>query len=210
MFLWFLAVRDLEFLVDRRVNISLAVGMKSLLTILVSISVLCSSLSAVEYGRLTTTFSDPESDSIELAEGDVFEVIYYNVAGLGVKLIIDETTGAFINYDYEDFDIGAQDYGFKNIQSERIIVGPGRLFIVHPATNVYRNYYLSYKLTRRFETNPNSSTILSIPPDLVGSGNLRLVVEGSEDLVSWGILNTLQLSETSQAFFRTTIKTINE
>mgnify|MGYP001189274867 CR=1 FL=1 len=184
--------------------------MKSLLTILVSISVLCSSLSAVEYGRLTTTFSDPESDSIELAEGDVFEVIYYNVAGLGVKLIIDETTGAFINYDYEDFDIGAQDYGFKNIQSERIIVGPGRLFIVHPATNVYRNYYLSYKLTRRFETNPNSSTILSIPPDLVGSGNLRLVVEGSEDLVSWGILNTLQLSETSQAFFRTTIKTINE
>ena len=210
MFLQSLAVTDIEFLVDRRVNISLALKMKHLLTILVSISVLCFSLSAVEYGRLTTTFSDPESDSIELAEGDVFEVIYYNLSGVGLKLIIDETTGAFFSYDYEDLSLELTNRHGANILSERIIVGPGRLFIVHPATNVYRNYYLSYKLTRRSETNPNSSTILSIPPDLVGSGNLRLVVEGSEDLVSWGILHTLQLSETSQAFFRTTIKTISQ
>jgi len=174
----------------------------------VLVSVLCTSLPAVEYGRLTTTSSQLESDSIELAEGDVFEVIYST--GATLNHIIDETTGASFTYDYYDLDIGAQDYGFKNIQSERIIVGPGRIFLVHPTVNVSYNSYCSYKLTRRSEIDTKSVAILSIPSESVSSGNLSLVVEGSDDLGSWDMLHTSQLSGASQAFFRTTIKTIGE
>ncbi len=175
----------------------------------VLVSVLCTSLSAVEYGRLTTTSSQLESDSIELAEGDVFEVINFYSAGI-LKHIIDETTGAFFTYDYQDLSLDLVNTPGANIQSERVIVGPGRIFFVHPTSNVGLNYNCSYKLTRKSEIDTKSVAILSIPSESVSSGNLSLVVEGSEDLESWDLLHTSQLSGASQAFFRTTIKTIGE
>ena len=182
--------------------------MKYILSFFLTLSVLCTSLSSFEYGRLTTTSSQLESDSIELAEGDVFEVIH--ITGPTLNHIIDETTGAFFTYDFDDLDISAQDYGFRNIQSERIIVGPGRIFLVHSTVNVFRNYYCSYKLTRRSEIDTKGVAILSIPSESVSSGNLSLVVEGSDNLESWDVLHTSQLSGSTQAFFRTTIKTIAE
>ncbi len=182
--------------------------MKYFLSLSVSVSVLCISLSAVEYGRLTTTPSQLESESVDLAEGDIFEVIHYS--GGGLNHIIDETTGASFTYDYHDLDLSAQDYGFRNINSERIIVGPGRIFLVHPAVNVGFNYYCSYKLTRKSEIDTKSVAILSIPSESVSSGNLSLVLEGSDDLESWDLIHTSQLSGSTQAFFRTAIKTIAE
>jgi len=185
-------------------------NMKSLLTILLSISVLCSSLSAVEYGRLTTRYSDPESDSIELAEGDVLEVIYFYGPAI-LNHIIDETTGASFSYDHEDLHFDLTNSPGANIQSERIIVGPGRIFLVYyGTTNARTIYYCGYKLTRRSEIDNKSVTILSIPSESVSSGNSSLVVEGSDDLGSWDVLHTSHLSGSTQAFFRTTIKTIVE
>lgn len=181
--------------------------MKYLSLLLLSLSVLCTSLYAVEYGRLTTTSSQLESDSIELNEGDVFEVISFYSGSMTLNHIIDETTGASFTYDFYDLSLDVVNRMGANIQSERVIVGPGRLFLVQYGSG---NASCSYKLTRRSEIDTNSTAILSIASDSVSSGNLSLLVEGSDDLVSWNVLHTSQLSGASQAFFRTTIKRISE
>lgn len=184
--------------------------MRYLFTILLSVSVLCNSLSAVEYGRLTTTGSETVSDSVVLNEGDVFEIIHWGGSSGVLNHIIDETTGAFFSYNYEDLSLDLVNIPGANIQSERIIVGPGRIFLVHPLVNDNGNYYCGYKLTRRSEIDNKSTTILSIPSESVSSGSMSLIVEGSSDLGSWDVLYTSQLSGSTQAFFRTTIKTIVE
>jgi hypothetical protein len=145
-----------------------------------------------------------------LAEGDVFEVIHFYNGSVRLNHIIDETTGASFSYDFYDLSLDVTNLIGHNIQSERIIVGPGRIFLVHSSVNVNSNGYCSYKLTRKSEIDTKSVAILSIQSESVSSDNLSLVVEGSDDLVSWDVLHTSQLSGSTKAFFRTSIKTTVE
>ena len=183
--------------------------MKNLILIF---SVLLSiSLSAVEYGVLSSSGTDYPQHLV-LNEGDICEILSatrndsnYNSIQFFRADSINIAEG--INPDqidgYMDKGIilsGALDYC-------KYIAGP-------IAFKIYRNtssgnyngshFLLFYKLTRASELEYKNINIVSLPSSAVGQGTHEIVVEASDDLQSWTPVHSSSIGG-DKAFFRTRV-----
>ena len=152
--------------------------MKYLLPILLSLSVLCTSLAAVEYGVLSTqTSTFPYK--ITLNENDIFEII---------GVFQGRTSSDFIAYT-----LGTDvDEHWGEIESNRIftvpatallnntICGPMEIKLQNSGTN--DAYTITYKLTRASEEVLTSNTV-TLPA--VNGLDWAVTLEQSTDLANW-------------------------
>jgi hypothetical protein len=189
--------------------------MKILLSILLSVSVLCTSLTAVEYGKFGWYGGNPNQIStgstslgishVVLNEGDVLEIVskdpvsyderysslyFTSVASPGQ---IDITSANSISWD----SVGGK------------FVGPMTLWAKYNSGGSAgsarsEDLSISYKLTRASEVEYKQANIVSLAADTVGAGTHEIVVEASDDLQTWTPVHSSSIGG-NKAFFRTRV-----
>jgi len=196
--------------------------MKYILSFFLTLSVLCTSLSAVEYGRLIVEESGL-SEGITLEDGDALTVLAYHYTGSGGTFADNYSNGPSLRLYYgnnssdEDkmfsFDVRniSGVIGYVNGNSggggafasgtteSRTFVGPCTIRIHHSQTA-----YLAYKLTRASEVEYKNVNIVALPTSTVGAGTHEIVVEASDDLQTWTPVHSSSIGG-SKAFFRTRV-----
>ena len=185
--------------------------MKYFLSLLVTVSALCTSLSAVEYGTLVSenvALYEIVSEKIILNDGDKLEII--NVLGdsayfrLFLKDVRLPTSVVFSENNELSNAVILRSYNSDTDYND-IFVGPAEVFIVQmarvPNTNSYR---VSYKLTRASEVEYKNANIVSLPTSAVGQGTHEIVVEASDDLQSWTPVHSSSIGG-NKTFFRTRV-----
>ena len=163
--------------------------MKYILSFFLTLSVLCTSLSAVEYGYLKP------SDSLVLEDGDILTVlsVYFHGTTYDQK-IIDVTLDDGSSYEFGTLQIGTPlTQGGAN--ESRIFAGPCSI----SATSMF-----CYKLTRASEVEYKNVNIVALPSSTVGAGTHQIVVEASDDLQTWTPVHSSSIGG-SKAFFRTRV-----
>ena len=168
--------------------------MKNLLLIF---SVLLStSLSAVEYGYLS---SSNANSSITLNSGDLLEFLggesVYNIAN---AITVTLPNGVYFDVEAENLglDYHSGGIGFLDTESTKAYVGPCTI-----STNLK---YLAYRLTRVSEY--QNSNVFSVLGDSNSTHNI--VVETSTDLENWTPVHSSGLTGSSeQIYVRTRIST---
>ena len=188
--------------------------MKNLLLIF---SVLLStSLSAVEYGGLSTNGINGYPSYVTLEQGDVLEVLSCSSNRLEYNQFVLFTKDS-------DLDTGGNAYqidGYlKGIATSQII-GQFDTFVGPLKLKIYRNpsvgnsngsdFLAFYRITRASEylnSNPSSftniipSSAVVIPSD--SSGPVQIILESSEDMVNWNSANPGTYgASTNERFFR--------
>ena len=175
--------------------------MKYILSFFLTLSVLCTSLSAVEYGFISNRETSPNPNYLVLEAGDVMEYSSHSSASEILYIFkndisLDELSSYSTNSAYLDgFIIGTHSlYGFN----EAFISGPAvvALFSVRP--------FVSYKLTRASEVEYKNVNIVALPSATVGAGTHEIVVEASDDLQTWTPVHSSSIGG-SKAFFRTRV-----
>ena len=135
----------------------------------VLVSVLCTSLPAVEYGVLELG----QTESITLVAGDVLEPVGHTEPNSSNKTVFAFTTPS------------GESRRFRS-DHKPIIVGPSTVSLLEISENAISSYqpseYLFYKLTRASEVEYKQANIVSLPSDTVGAGTHEIVVEASDDL----------------------------
>lgn len=191
--------------------------MKYFLSLIVSFSILCTSLSAVEYGTLVAQQSDDQfqilSDKVILNDGDLFEILHVNYTigdPDGYKLLLKDTRlpsailGA-VEYN-NDFTNSVLIAPSNTVLAEtQPIVGPAEIFIAQFGVPLAdRTLRVSYKLTRASESEYKNVNIISLPSSTVGAGTHEIVVEASDDLQTWTPVHSSSIGG-NKAFFRTRV-----
>lgn len=180
--------------------------MKKILSTLLSLSVLCTSLTAVEYGVLFEKDGPLAPDSISLSKGDVFEILSFG-PDLGSNSIILKV------YHGEDPSIKLYSASYSTIRndlinyggsSSTVFVGPATVTLEKNTSVGTQIHNLTYKLTRASEVEYKQANIVSLPADTVGAGTHEIVVEASDDLQSWTPVHSSSIGG-NKAFFRTRV-----
>ena len=173
--------------------------MKYVLSFFLSLSVLCSSLTAVEYGYLS---SETGSISVTLNDGDYIDFLGGEHVDVDDAIIITLPNGA--NIPISSLNLGLVLYynvGAVGTDSSKIFVGP--------CTITTTIKYLAYKLTRASEVEYKNVNIVSLPSSTVGAGTHEIVVEASDDLQTWTPVHSSSIVG-SKAFFRTRVVEASE
>ena len=186
--------------------------MKYILSFLLTLSVLCSSLRAVEYGVLHVNpvyGALPSSEyKVTLAEGDYFEILSnYSGFGGGAKLILKNES--FPLRDFYGIEGNLVILSADSSLAPKInnIVGPCEIFInlisssQNPAVDAA---FINYKLTRASEIEYKNINIIALPASTVGQGTHEIVVEASDDLQTWTPVHSSSIGG-NKAFFRTRV-----
>ena len=185
--------------------------MKFILSLFLTFSVLCTSLSGVEYGTLHYNpiyGALPSSEyKVTLAEGDYFEVLswYSNLISGRVQIILkNENFPYSSNWGIEGNLLAITDpsYGTPIINS---IIGPCEIFInLITGDDTNKTAFINFKLTRASEVEYKNVNIISLPSSTVGQGTHEIVVEASDDLQTWTPVHSSSIGG-SKAFFRTRV-----
>ena len=164
--------------------------MKYILSFFLALPVLCTSLSAVEYGYLKP------SDSLVLEDGDILTVLsvaFYDSAY--DQKIIDVTLDDGSSYEFGTMQMGSPMIAGGVSNESRIFAGPCSISAVK---------LFFYKLTRASEVEYKNVNIISLPASAVGQGTHEIVVEASDDLQTWTPVHSSSIGG-SKAFFRTRV-----
>ena len=179
--------------------------MKYFLSLIVSFSILCTSLTAVEYGRLIANYSD----SVTIGEGDVFTALEWmdrhyfdsiamsgNPSSLSILKLSNMGDGETHNLRTTHYrETGA-------INAPLVVVGPATIEL----TSID---WMMYKITRASEVEYKQANIVSLSADTVGAGTHEIVVEASDDLQSWTPVHSSSIGG-NKAFFRTRVTEIGD
>lgn len=175
--------------------------MKYILSFFLTFSVLCTSLSAVEYGFISNRETSPNPNYLVLEAGDVMEYSSYSSASETLYIFkndisLDELSSNSTNWEYvNNFIIGNHGlYGFD----EAFISGPAVVALLSTRPLV------SYKLTRASEVEYKNVNIVALPTATVGAGTHEIVVEASDDLQTWTPVHSSSIGG-NKAFFRTRV-----
>jgi len=164
--------------------------MKYILSFFLTLSVLCTSLSAVEYGYLKP------SDNLVLEDGDILTVLsvaFYDTTY--DQKIMDVTLDDGSSYEFGTMQIGSPMTPAGGANESRIFAGPCSISAV-------RMFF--YKLTRASEIEYKNINIIALPASTVGQGTHEIVVEASDDLQTWTPVHSSSIGG-SKAFFRTRV-----
>jgi len=151
--------------------------MKSPLPILLSFTVLCTSLNAVEYGFISNADASPNPNYLVLEKGDIVEVfanthssstIYIFSSMVDINDLTSTAWGDSSQFKLAEWNL----YGYE----EKTFVDP----IVIAVKNT--SAILSYKLTRASEEVLTSNTV-TLPA--VNGLNWAVTLEQSTDLANW-------------------------
>ena len=186
--------------------------MKYILSFFLTFSVLCTSLSGVEYGTLHYNpiyGALPSSEyKVTLAEGDYFEILswYSNLIEGRVQIILkNEDFPYSSNWGIEGNLLVITDvnYGTPRLNS---IIGPCEIFINVITGDDYTNKtaFINFRLTRASEVEYKNVNIVALPTATVGAGTHEIVVEASDDLQTWTPVHSSSIGG-SKAFFRTRV-----
>ena len=170
--------------------------MKYILSLFLTLSVLCTSLSAVEYGYLTVLNNGSD---VSLNAGDLIEFLGAPFMGANSQTAITVTLPNGYSFDVSTSIMGLSFHssaGWASIENAKSFVGP---------CNITSNVpYLAYKLTRASEVEYKNVNIISLPTATVGAGTHEIVVEASDDLQTWTPVHSSPIGG-SKAFFRTRV-----
>ena len=175
-------------------------AMKYLSLLLLPLSVLCTSLTAVEYGYLST---ETESNSVTLNDGDYIDFLGGQSIEVNDAIIITLPNGTSIPINNENLglDYHSGGIGFLGTDSSKTFVGPCVI-----TTSLK---YLAYKLTRASEVEYKNINIVALPSANAGAGTHEIVVEASDDLQTWTPVHSSSIGG-NKAFFRTRVVTNGE
>ena len=160
--------------------------MKYILSFFLTLSVLCTSLSAVEYGYLL------HGQTVEVGQGDLFEAI--TVSPMDFQKSLYATNGGTTLLSVS-FSVFVQ-YGLKPL-----VVGPATVVMQSSSGS---DGAVCYKLTRASEVEYKNVNIVALPTSTVGAGTHEIVVEASDDLQTWTPVHSSSIGG-SKAFFRTRV-----
>ena len=190
--------------------------MKYILSFFLTLSVLCTSLSAVEYGKFGWYGGNPNQilngstslgiSHVVLNEGDVLEIVskdpVADVERYSSLLFTSVASPGQIDIESANSIVWASVSGK--------LVGPMTLWVTYsvhngsPSATRSSDLSISYKLTRASEVEYKNVNIISLPTSAVGSGTHEIVVEASDDLQTWTPVHSSSIGG-SKAFFRTRV-----
>lgn len=155
---------------------------------------------ADEYGyflRDSTVATEFPQDAVSLRAGDRLHVLSSD--NLSWVLNVTFPSGQVVGFNsaYLGF---ANSVGSNGYISERaIIVGPCE---VKPAL-AGSEYYIAYRIVRASDNSISPSNVISLPADV--DGDMQLVFESSDDLLTWNQVYSFTHNSTNQTskFFRT-------
>ena len=174
-----------------RFGISIMVRLIIILLLTVSFS-----LSAVEYGYLTT--SDGVDSTMTLNDGELFEIIeitgtqYLNSysANYNLRGLVPGTDTTLLNSAFD----------FNGPPSISLFYGPLELSLEAPGTT---NITVLYKLTRATEPVQNITPLNTVVIPTDANGNVQIILESSTDLVNWTAASPGEYNAATQnRFFR--------
>ena len=160
--------------------------MKYILSFFLTLSVLCTSLSAVEYGYLLN------GQTVEVGQGDLFEVMTVSPNDYQKSLRATNQGTTLLDISFGEFVY----YGLKYL-----VVGPATVGIFSDSGS---DGAVCYKLTRASEVEYKNINIVALPTATVGAGTHEIVVEASDDLQTWTPVHSSSIGG-SKAFFRTRV-----
>jgi hypothetical protein len=161
--------------------------MKYILSFFLTLSVLCTSLSAVEYGYLLI------GQTVEVGQGDLFEVMTVSPND-GQKSISATNQGTnLLNISFSNI------YYYGGLKP--IVIGPATVSIYSSSGP---DGAVAYKLTRASEVKYKNVNIVALPASTVGQGTHEIVVEASDDLQTWTPVHSSSIGG-NKAFFRTRV-----
>ena len=174
--------------------------MKYIISFFLTLSVLCTSLSAVEYGFISNHSNSSNPNYLVLEEGDLLELF------LSTRNSSRETLCIFSSQvditEVINWDANINDYilleCYISDYAERKFCGP--LVVVVRSPNLLANY----KLTRASEVEYKNVNIVALPSSTVGQGTHEIVVEASDDLQTWTPVHSSSIGG-NKAFFRTRV-----
>lgn len=175
--------------------------MKRILSFFLTLSVLCTSLSAVEYGFL---WSYEEEASLTLNAGDKLEILMYDGHYLN-------STVSYWNYlrayNLEDKLLTSLRLATTQLSGGPIYYGPLKV-VLESGSSISTNESVfttvQYRLTRASEVEYKNINIVALPSSTVGQGTHEIVVEASDDLQTWTPVHSSSIGG-SKAFFRTRV-----
>jgi hypothetical protein len=192
--------------------------MKILFSILLLVSFLYTSLTAVEYGKFGWYGGNPNQIStgstslgishVVLNEGDVLEIVskdpvsdderysslyFTSVASPGQ---IDIASANSISWD----SVGGKFVGPMTLWAKYNSGGSAG----SAGSARSEDLSISYKLTRASEVEYKQANIVSLAADTVGAGTHEIVVEASDDLQTWTPVHSSSIGG-NKAFFRTRV-----
>ena len=189
--------------------------MKYILSFFLTLSVLCTSLSAVEYGKFGWYGGNPNQilpgstslgiSHVVLNEGDVLEIISKDPVSYDERnssLLFTSVAGS------GQIDAESANSLLWDLASGKF-VGPMTLWVRYrfgdsSSYTRSRDLSISYKLTRASEVEYKNVNIVSLPSSTVGAGTHEIVVEASDDLQSWTPVHSSSIGG-HKAFFRTRV-----
>jgi len=181
--------------------------MKFILSLFLTLSVLCTSLSAVEYGLIKVAASSGEVNvtTLELYDGDVCELLliscYQGSADVNYTTLLGD--------DLVEYTIFTKSDTPPTQTCTTVLVGPATLKLsiangTHPSSEIKNHATLHFKLTRASEVEYKNVNIVALPSSTVGQGTHEIVVEASDDLQTWTPVHSSSIGG-SKAFFRTRV-----
>ena len=177
--------------------------MKYILSFFLTLSVLCTSLSAVEYGFL---YSFEEEASLTLNAGDKLEILMYD--GYNDVSSIPQYWNYLRAYNLDDKLLNSYSLGASHALGGPTYYGPLKI-VLYSGTNFQeeREEYFTtvqYRLTRASEVEYKNINIVALPSSTVGQGTHEIVVEASDDLQTWTPVHSSSIGG-DKAFFRTRV-----
>ena len=190
--------------------------MKYFLSLIVTVSVLSTSLSAVEYGilHINPVYGElPNSEyKVTLNEGDYLEIIS-GYSGFGAPIVIVLTNDNLPSRSFAGIEGNMIPLSNDShiAPSMNHIVGPCELFIntTRSDYNTADTAFINYKLTRASEVEYKNVNIISLPTSAVGQGTHEIVVEASDDLQTWTPVHSSSIGG-NKTFFRTRVTEIGD
>ena len=169
--------------------------MKYILSFFLSLSVLCTSLSAIEYGKLLKN----HSASITIGDGDVFTALdwmdrhyfpFFDSGFPGMRSILKLSNMG----DGQTHILNTT--GSNN--SPLVVVGPATIELTSSID------WMMYKINRASEVEYKNVNIVALPASTVGTGTHEIVVEASDDLQTWTPVHSSSIGG-NKTFFRTRV-----
>jgi len=179
--------------------------MKYILSFFLTLSVLCTSLSAVEYGKLLKN----HSASITIGDGDVFTALewmdrhYFPTTSSGYPGIITILQLSNMGDGQTHNLIATRHYNTGAISAPLVVVGPATIELPSSID------WMMYKINRASEVEYKNINIIALPSSTVGQGTHEIVVEASDDLQTWTPVHSSSIGG-SKAFFRTRVTEIGD
>ena len=154
------------------------------------------SLSAVEYGYLTT--SDGVDSTLILNDGELFEIIEIN----GTQFF--GSSNAYYNLigrdPVTDTTLLNSAFDFNGPPTISLFYGPLELTLQASGNN---NITVLYKLTRVTEPVQNITPLNTVVIPTDANGNVQIILESSTDLVNWTAASPGEYNAATQnRFFR--------